>query len=50
MGLLFLLRCHRVIQNNGSIRGYAAGITLKQTLLKLEQKNRTLLTLDTEDT
>lgn len=34
--ILILIPCHRVIGKNGSLTGYAAGIELKQHLLKIE--------------
>jgi methylated-DNA-[protein]-cysteine S-methyltransferase len=37
--LWVLIPCHRVIGANGHLTGYAGGLTLKQTLLSLEQKN-----------
>lgn len=35
--LCIVLPCHRVIASNGSLGGYAAGITIKKRLLSLEQ-------------
>ena len=35
--LAILIPCHRVIGSNGSLTGYAWGLEMKQTLLKLEQ-------------
>lgn len=32
--------CHRVIGNNGKLRGYRGGLALKQYLLKLESINK----------
>ena len=34
--LLIVLPCHRVVAANGSLRGYAGGLNVKQTLLELE--------------
>lgn len=34
-----LIPCHRVIAANGDLQGYAGGISRKEFLLKLEQKN-----------
>lgn len=38
-----IIPCHRVIQNNGKIGGYAWGKTKKQKLLELEGKIRKLM-------
>jgi methylated-DNA-[protein]-cysteine S-methyltransferase len=35
----FLIPCHRVLGKNGSLTGYAGGITTKMKLLKLEGVN-----------
>ena len=37
--LPIIIPCHRVIQSDGKLGGYAGGIVLKQQLLDLEQKN-----------
>ena len=34
-----IIPCHRIIQSNGSLGGYAGGIDKKQELLKLENKH-----------
>lgn len=34
--LLFYVPCHRVIRENGDLGGYAAGVTVKESLLDLE--------------
>ena len=31
--------CHRVVGKNGSLTGYAGGLSMKQRLLELEQRN-----------
>ena len=36
-GLAIVIPCHRVINSNGSLGGFAGGIPLKQRLLRLEQ-------------
>ena len=36
--LSLFVPCHRVIGSDGSLTGYAAGIDIKQALLKLEQQ------------
>lgn len=35
--ILIIIPCHRVINNNGTIGGYALGINIKKFLLNLEQ-------------
>ena len=35
-----IIPCHRVIGTNGSLTGYAAGISKKEYLLKLEQNSK----------
>ncbi|MGL5272991.1 MAG: methylated-DNA--[protein]-cysteine S-methyltransferase, partial [Phocaeicola sp.] len=35
--LLIVVPCHRVIGGNGTLTGYAAGVELKEVLLKLEK-------------
>lgn len=35
--LWIVIPCHRVIGSNGSLTGYAGGLAMKETLLKLEQ-------------
>jgi methylated-DNA-[protein]-cysteine S-methyltransferase len=37
--LLILVPCHRVINCNGQLAGYAAGLSLKKYLLELEQQH-----------
>jgi methylated-DNA-[protein]-cysteine S-methyltransferase len=39
-----VIPCHRVIGQNGSLTGYAGGVDLKQKLLSIEQRSRTLFT------
>ena len=36
--IAIIIPCHRVIGKNGKLVGYAGGITIKEKLLKLEQK------------
>lgn len=36
--IAILIPCHRVIGRNGSLTGYAAGLTVKQQLLELERR------------
>jgi len=38
--ILILVPCHRVIGKNGTLTGYAAGITRKQYLLEIEKGHR----------
>ncbi|MFT6967892.1 MAG: methylated-DNA-[protein]-cysteine S-methyltransferase [Cellvibrionaceae bacterium] len=38
--LSILIPCHRVIGSDGQLTGYAGGIVAKQTLISLEQANR----------
>ena len=38
-----IIPCHRVIGSNGRLTGYAAGLSRKEALLALEQKNRLIL-------
>ena len=38
--ILIMLPCHRVVGSDGSLTGYAAGLSVKQKLLELEQRNR----------
>ncbi len=38
--LCIIIPCHRVISSDGSIGGYAGGLTMKRRLLKLEGVNR----------
>ena len=40
--LSIFIPCHRVIGKNGSLTGYAGGVTNKSILLKLEQKQAEL--------
>lgn len=40
-----IIPCHRVIGANGKLTGYAGGLPIKQYLLELEQKDRTLFML-----
>lgn len=37
--LWIIIPCHRVIQSNGSLGGYAGGNTVKEYLLELEKNN-----------
>lgn len=37
--LPIIIPCHRVIQSDGKLGGYAGGLVLKQQLLDLEKKN-----------
>lgn len=37
--LIFLIPCHRIIGKNGNLTGFAAGLDLKDKLLKLEKAN-----------
>ncbi|MGB0356929.1 MAG: methylated-DNA--[protein]-cysteine S-methyltransferase [Cytophagales bacterium] len=41
--LLFLLPCHRIIGSDGSLKGFSAGLATKQRLLRLEKKNKPLI-------
>ena len=34
--------CHRVVGAGGSLTGYAGGLAMKEALLQLERKNRTV--------
>ncbi len=36
--IAIMIPCHRVVGKNGSLTGYAGGLTVKQALLALEQK------------
>lgn len=36
--LMIIVPCHRVIGSSGALTGYAGGLTMKQALLELEQK------------
>jgi methylated-DNA-[protein]-cysteine S-methyltransferase len=38
--LPIVIPCHRVIASNGSLRGYAGGIHIKEALLALERRGR----------
>lgn len=40
--LAIIIPCHRVINSNGKLGGYSAGIWRKQKLLELEMKNITI--------
>ncbi len=40
---LIVVPCHRVVASNGSLRGYAAGLHIKEQLLALERGQPTLL-------
>src|SRR5205085_1154382 len=42
--IAIVVPCHRVVGSDGSLTGYAGGIHLKQQLLSLEQRSRTLFT------
>lgn len=37
--ILIIIPCHRVIGKNGSLTGYAGGLTVKKYLLNLERSN-----------
>ena len=37
--LWIVIPCHRVVGKNRSLTGYAGGLSLKQSLLELEQRN-----------
>ncbi|WP_339043778.1 methylated-DNA--[protein]-cysteine S-methyltransferase [Cardinium endosymbiont of Tipula unca] len=39
--LSILLPCHRIVRSNGSLGEYAAGVDIKEALLKLEQNVQT---------
>lgn len=39
--LPIIIPCHRIIANNGKLRGYAGGLTMKKYLLKFEKENIT---------
>jgi methylated-DNA-[protein]-cysteine S-methyltransferase len=39
-----VIPCHRVVGQNGSLTGYAAGLQLKQQLLSIERQGTTLFT------
>ena len=39
--LWILIPCHRVVDKNGSLTGYAGGLTMKQALLDLEKLHKT---------
>lgn len=38
--IMIAVPCHRVVGANGSLTGYAGGLSVKQTLLALEQKDK----------
>lgn len=38
--IMIIIPCHRVVGKNGALVGYAAGINIKEKLLKLESENR----------
>ncbi|MCP3658919.1 MAG: methylated-DNA--[protein]-cysteine S-methyltransferase [Bacteroidetes bacterium] len=40
--LIFLVPCHRVIGKNGKLTGYAAGLDLKEYILKIENFYKTI--------
>lgn len=40
--LSIIIPCHRVIGSNGELTGFAGGLEIKSTLLKLEARNRNL--------
>ena len=42
--IAIVIPCHRVVGQDGSLTGYAGGIHLKQKLLSIEQRERTLFT------
>ncbi len=37
--IALIIPCHRVIETNGKLGGYAGGVPVKQRLLKLEKEN-----------
>ena len=37
--ILIIVPCHRVIASNGALRGYVAGVDIKEKLLKIENYN-----------
>ena len=37
--ILIIVPCHRVIASNGTLRGYVAGLDIKEKLLKIEDYN-----------
>ena len=45
--IAIIIPCHRVVGSNGNMTGFAAGINIKERLLKLEQQNcrKTILSL-----
>ena len=43
--LSIFIPCHRVIGQNGQLTGYAGGLSAKQYLLELEQRNKNIFSL-----
>jgi len=39
---LLVIPCHRVVGADGSLKGYAGGLLLKERLLAFEEKSRKL--------
>ena len=37
--ILIIVPCHRVINGNGQLGGYALGLDIKKKLLELEKEN-----------
>jgi len=48
--IAIVVPCHRVLGHNGSLTGYAGGIHLKQQLLSIEKRERTLFDQTVQDT
>ncbi len=41
--IMIIIPCHRVVGSDGSLTGYAGGLEMKQTLLNLENIDKTAL-------